>query len=143
MRQIIKILRGTANSGILLLWVLGLLGVVLGLFTHLLDWSIIDIDNQKRLVSRGIDTDLGPLALGILAVYCIFLGIRSVFTIFWAILFLVYTFEQVIGAHLLRYMPLETTKLLPGLYLYLPMAALMMLVGSFSPIVEKIASQNG
>jgi hypothetical protein len=139
MDQIIKILRGNAHSGILLLWILGLLGAVFGVLIHFLDWSIIAVDKQKNLVTRGIDTDFGALALAILAVYCIFLGIRSVFTIFWAMLFLAYTLEQVIGMHLLRYMPLESTKLLPPLYLYLPTVTGLMLVGSFSPILEKIS----
>jgi hypothetical protein len=142
MQQIIQILRGNAHSGLLLLWILGLLGAVLGAFAHLLEWYMIAIDKQKKLIGRGIDTDLGVLALVLLAMYCVFLGLRSVYTVFWAVLFMVYVFEQVVGAHLLRYMPLESTQLLPALYLYLPISALLMLLGSVSTILEKIMNRK-
>jgi len=128
-----NILQGNAAISVWLLRIIGLLGAVVGIACHFGTWHTIQT-GTKEIVSTGFD-GLGMIAIGILIVYLLLLLLNSVYAVLCAVLFIPYMLEQVIGVNLLRYMPLETTKLFPALYLYLPFSTILMLVGSFAPVL--------
>jgi lipid-A-disaccharide synthase-like uncharacterized protein len=122
-----NILKGNASIGIILLKLVGFFGVILGTASHFLTWATIEAGDKKVLLN-GLE-GIGFIGIRILVIYLILLALDSVYVILMGILFLPYMIEQVIGLHLLRYMPLSTTKLTPALYLFLPLAAFMLLIG--------------
>ncbi len=132
-----NLLQGNAHIGIFLLRAIGFLGAILGVFSHFLTWTTIKISDTSTITNTGLQ-GIGIIGLGILGVYLLLLLLNSVYIILPAIIFFPYMLEQFIGLGLLRYMPLESTKLGSGLYLFLPFAAILLLLGSLAPLFSHI-----
>lgn len=126
-------IQGNSHTGIMVLRVLGFLGAGITVFAHFLMWHTI-LNKPENVVVTGLQ-DAGFLGLIVVAVFLGLLLLNSVYAVLPAILLLPYMLEQVIGTHLLRYMPFESTKLGVGLYLYLPFGIFLILLGSLAPIL--------
>ena len=135
-----KLLQGNAQTSLLLLRILGLLGAAIGIAAHFGNWHTIQT-TPKDIVHTGLE-DMGMIGIGILAIYALLLSLNSIYAILLAVVFFPYMLEQVVGLNLLRYMPLATTKLHTPLYLFLPMAAVLLLIGSFAPILRHFQAKS-
>lgn len=136
-----SIFQGNAQTSLLVLRIIGLLGVFIGIFAHFLMWSDIDAGGGKHVINTGLE-GYGLMGIGILVVFALLLLLNSVYAIVILLLFVPYMLEQIIGVNLLRYMPLSSTKLGAGLYLYLPMGFIFALIGSFAPIFSQLSKKS-
>jgi hypothetical protein len=128
-------LKGNPTTASYLLWILGWAGIILAIFSHLQTWRTFGADVKVK--GTGLDSEYAYIALGVLAIYALLLLLKSVYTILFALIFGVYVLEQVIGLHFLRYMPFESTKLTPAVYLFLPTSSLLLFLGAFASILMK------
>lgn len=131
-----KFLQGNIAISIFLLRMIGFLGAILGIFAHFNTWYTI-ISPPKDVIGTGLQ-DLGYIGIALLIFYLVLMLINSGYSILIAVVFMAYMLEQVIGTHLLRYMPLSTTKLSISLYLYLPLSSFLIVLGSFASIISQI-----
>lgn len=132
-----NLLQGNVQIGIFLLRIVGFLGAILGIISHFSAWTTIKTGASSSITNTGLE-GLGIIGVGILGVYLLLLLLNSVYALLPAIIFFPYMLEQFIGVNLLRYMPLESTKLLSGLYLLLPTAAILLLIGSLAPLFSLV-----
>ncbi len=132
-----KLLQGNAQIGISILRILGIIGVLIGIASHFMTWTVIQTDGGKDVVITGYEGN-GWIGILILIVFGLLLMLNSVYSILVLVFFIPYLLEQTIGINLLRYMPLESTKLQVGLYLYLPTGFFLSLIGSFAPVLSHI-----
>jgi hypothetical protein len=136
----IKILQGNASISLFLLRALGFLGAMTGIVAHFLTWYTIQ-NKPQNVIGTGLE-GIGMIGIGILVIYTLLILVNSAYSILPAVLFIPYMLEQVFGLHLLRYMPLDSTKLGVALYAFLPFSAILILIGSFAPILSQILSQK-
>ncbi|NJL13711.1 MAG: hypothetical protein HC913_12370 [Microscillaceae bacterium] len=133
----LKVIQGNAQSATSLLWGIGVGGAILSLAAHFFVWRKIG----EKFLATGTSTEWFFVFLGLFGVYLLGMFLGSVYTLLPALATCAYALEQVWGLHLLRYMPLESTKLYPALYLLLPIGAMAMLIGALSTILLKFISR--
>jgi len=136
-----NILQINAPTIVKLLLLSGILGAILGVWIYFQPWYEISIgsgyNDTDSIIGTGANTDFGFIAIASLVIYTILLVLRSPYSLLFAFIFFVYYLESFFGQVLLKYMPLNTTELTPQLYLGLPVASFLVLLGAFGTILDK------
>lgn len=127
-----QLLVGNHKSAITMLWFLGWLGVLLCIGVHFGPWYIIG-----EVKGNGLNTDLGYITLFLVLVYAVLLAFRSVYSMLIVVLLFACVLEVIVGLHLLRYMPFDSTKLTAVLYVGLPCSLFLMFLGACGTIADK------
>ncbi len=136
MKKILELIQGSAKTGTWLLIIIGFLGILLSVTSHMSVWETVKIINMPKKFNTGHIT--GLLIIGLIIVFVLFL-LRSVYSILPVLLYFVYVLEKLFGTGIFRLIINSGThKLRPGLYSTLPLSALCMLIGAIGIIIYRV-----